>query len=72
MGDYKIDDKWRLLEPGMVLTIEPGLYLGSDKAIPKLYRDIGIRVEDDVVVTKDGPEVLTDSVVKEIADIEAH
>jgi len=50
VGDYKIDDKWRLLEPGMVLTI---------------------RVEDDVVVTKDGPEVLTDSVVKEIDDIEA-
>ena len=71
VGDYKIDDKWRLLEPGMVLTIEPGIYLAASKAIPKPYRDIGIRIEDDVVVTKDGPEVLTDSVVKEIDDIEA-
>ncbi len=70
VGDYKIDDKWRLLEPGMVLTIEPGIYLASAKAIPKPYRDIGIRIEDDVVVTKDGPEVLTDSIVKEIDEIE--
>lgn len=71
VGDYKIDDKWRLLEPGMVLTIEPGIYLAASRSIPKQYRDIGIRVEDDVVVTNDGPEVLTDSVVKEIDDIEA-
>ena len=71
VGDYKIDDKWRLLEPGMVLTIEPGLYLNAARAIPKQYRNIGIRVEDDVVVTSEEPEVLTDSVVKEIDDIEA-
>ena len=71
VGDYKIDDKWRLLEPGMVLTIEPGIYLAAARSIPKQYRDIGIRVEDDVAVTNDGPEVLTDMVVKEIDDIEA-
>jgi len=71
VGDYKIDDKWRLLEPGMVLTIEPGLYLNAARAIPRQYRNIGIRVEDDVVVTSEEPEVLTDSVVKEIDDIEA-
>ena len=66
VGDYKIDDKWRLLEPGMVLTVEPGIYLAAARAIPKQYRDIGIRVEDDVAVTADGPEVLTAAVVKEI------
>ena len=71
VGDYKIDDKWRLLEPGMVLTVEPGIYLAAARAIPKQYRDIGIRVEDDVAVTADGPEVLTASVVKEIDEIEA-
>ena len=71
VGDYKIDNKWRLLEPGMVLTIEPGLYLNAVRAIPRQYRNIGIRVEDDVVVTSEEPEVLTDSVVKEIDDIEA-
>jgi len=71
VGDYKIDDKWRVLEAGMVLTIEPGIYLGGARAIPKQYRNIGIRVEDDVVVTSDGPEVLTGSVVKEIDEIEA-
>ena len=71
VGDYKIDDKWRLLEPGMVLTVEPGIYLAAARAIPKQYRDIGIRVEDDVAVTADGPEVLTAAVVKEIDEIEA-
>jgi len=71
VGDYKIDDKWRLLESGMVLTIEPGIYLAATKTIPKQYRDIGIRVEDDVAVTADGPEVLTGTVVKEIDEIEA-
>ena len=71
VGDYKIDDKWRLLEPGMVLTVEPGIYLAAARAIPKQYRDIGIRVEDDVAVTADGSEVLTAAVVKEIDEIEA-
>jgi len=71
VGDYKIDDKWRLLEPGMVLTIEPGIYLGSARSIPKQYRNTGIRIEDDVVVTNDGPDVLTEALVKEVDDIEA-
>ena len=71
VGDYKIDDKWRLLEAGMVLTIEPGIYLAAARSIPKQYRDIGIRVEDDVAVTNDEPEVLTDMVVKEVDEIEA-
>jgi len=71
VGDYKVEEKWRLLEPGMVLTIEPGLYLGSQSSIPKRYRNTGIRVEDDVVVTSDGPEVLTEALIKNVDDIEA-
>jgi Xaa-Pro aminopeptidase len=59
VGDYRIDGEWRVLEPGMVMTVEPGLYVGDDRKIPKNYRNIGIRIEDDVLVTKDGHEVLT-------------
>jgi Xaa-Pro aminopeptidase len=70
VGEYKIDSNWRLLEPGMVLTIEPGLYLGGSKAIPKRYRHIGIRIEDDVAVTKKGCEILSDAVPKSIEQIE--
>ncbi len=71
VGEYRINDEWRLLEPGMVLTVEPGLYLGDSRKIPAQYRNIGIRIEDDVVVTKDGHEVITSGVPKAIDDIEA-
>ncbi len=71
VGDYKVDDKWRQLEPGMVLTIEPGLYLPDTSDVPKRYRNIGIRIEDNVIVTDDGPEIITSAVPKEIAEIEA-
>lgn len=64
--------KQRLLEPGMVFTIEPGLYLKkNDKRIPARYRGIGVRIEDDVLITKDGHEVLTADVPKSIEGIEA-
>jgi Xaa-Pro aminopeptidase len=59
VGDYKVSDQWRLLEPGMVLTVEPGIYVPDIRSVPKRYRNIGIRIEDDVLVTKDGCEVLT-------------
>jgi Xaa-Pro aminopeptidase len=60
VGDYKIEDQWRLLEPGMVMTIEPGLYVAADaKGTAKRWRGTGIRIEDDVVVTRNGPTVLT-------------
>ena len=58
--------------PGMVLTIEPGIYVApDDESVDEKWRGIGIRIEDDVVVTQDGCDVLTKDVVKEIADIEA-
>jgi len=71
VGDYKVDGKWRVLEPGMVLTIEPGLYISSQKSVAKKWWDIGIRIEDDVVVTKTGSDVLSKNAPKTIDDIES-
>lgn len=72
VGNYKIDQEWRLLEAGMVLTVEPGLYIPADcKSVDEKWRGIGIRIEDDILVTAQGYEVLTSSVPKEIAEIEA-
>lgn len=71
VGDYKIADEWRVLESGMVMTVEPGIYVALDNAdVGRQWRGIGIRIEDDVVVTKTGHEVLTDGVVKTVRDIE--
>ncbi len=72
VGDYKIGDAWRLLEPGMALTVEPGLYIARGNTdVDEKWRGIGIRIEDDVVVTKEGHRVLTDGVPKTIEEIEA-
>lgn len=71
VGDYKLGEEWRTLEPGMVLTIEPGIYLPARRGIPRELRNIGIRIEDDVVVTRDGVEVLTDAAPKEPGAIES-
>ncbi|MDO6461763.1 Xaa-Pro aminopeptidase [Granulosicoccaceae sp. 1_MG-2023] len=71
VGEYKVDGQWRQLEPGMVVTVEPGLYITSGKGIPAKYENIGIRIEDDVAVTKDGPEVLSKDAPKTIDEIEA-
>lgn len=71
VGDYKVGGEWRLLEPGMVLTVEPGLYIRDSDKVPKKWHFIGIRIEDDVLVTKTGHEVLSASAPKEIADIES-
>ncbi len=71
VGAYKIENEWRLLQAGMVLTVEPGLYIPEDcKQVDAKWRGIGIRIEDDVLVTADGYEVLTHGVPKTIADIE--
>jgi Xaa-Pro aminopeptidase len=72
VGDYRVADEWRLLEPGMVMTVEPGIYISPDnKRVAKKWRGIGIRIEDDVVVTEGGHEVLTSSVPKSVEAIEA-
>ncbi|HXE76904.1 MAG TPA: aminopeptidase P N-terminal domain-containing protein [Rhodanobacter sp.] len=72
VGDYRVDGESRMLEPGMVLTVEPGLYVAADDpTVDERWRGIGIRIEDDVVVTKEGNDVLTAAMPKEIADIEA-
>ncbi len=72
VGDYKVDDQWRVLEPGMVLTIEPGLYImPDDEDVEPKWRGIGVRIEDDVVVTETGRKVLTSAVPKTVKEIEA-
>jgi len=72
VGDYKLADEWRVLEPGMALTIEPGIYIPAGvKGVPRRFDNIGIRIEDDVVVTRDGVEVLTAGAPKDPDAIEA-
>ena len=72
VGDYRIDGKYRLLEPGMVLTIEPGIYIAADsKGVAAKWRGIGVRIEDDVLVTAQGCEVLSGGVPKAVDEIEA-
>jgi Xaa-Pro aminopeptidase len=70
-GDYKRGGAWRALEPGMVLTVEPGLYIRPAPDVPEPLHDIGIRIEDDVLVTDARCEVLTAEAPKAVADIEA-
>ncbi len=72
VGDYKVAGQWRVLEPGMVMTVEPGLYVSPDNTdVDQQWRGIGIRIEDDVVVTKSGCRVLTEGVPKTVEAIEA-
>jgi Xaa-Pro aminopeptidase len=70
-GDYKRAGAWRTLEPGMTLTVEPGLYVRAAHDVPERLRGIGVRIEDDVLVTAPGCEVLTAAAPKAIAEIEA-
>ncbi len=72
VGDYKVGDQWRVLEVGMALTVEPGIYIAPDNQnVAKKWRGIGVRIEDDVVVTKQGCEILTGGVPRTVAEIEA-
>lgn len=74
-GEYKTGDpaldQWRPLAPGMMLTVEPGCYIRPSDDVPEAFHDIGIRIEDDALVTLNGCEILTDAAPKSIADIEA-
>ncbi len=72
VGTYKQGEAWVELQPGHVLTIEPGLYIAAERDdVPERYKGIGVRIEDDVLVTSNGPDVLTQNCPKTIEDIEA-
>ncbi len=71
VGDYKVGDQWRELEPGMVTTVEPGIYIAPQRGVPKRFHNIGIRIEDDVLVTAKGPDVLSKGLIKDPDAIEA-
>ncbi len=72
VGDYKVGDQWRVLEPGMVLTVEPGIYIPAGTGgVPRRWRGIGVRIEDDVLVTRDGQEMLTSALPRKAEEIEA-
>jgi Xaa-Pro aminopeptidase len=72
VGDYKVGDEWRVLEPGMVLTVEPGLYIAADsKGVARKWWNIGVRIEDDVLVTRNGNDVLSKKAPKTVDEIEA-
>jgi Xaa-Pro aminopeptidase len=72
VGRYKVRDQWRTLEPGMVFTVEPGIYIAAGtEGVPEDYFNIGVRIEDDILVTETGYEVLTSKAPKEVKDVEA-
>jgi Xaa-Pro aminopeptidase len=70
-GDYKAQGEWRPLLAGMTLTVEPGLYIRAAEDVPSAFHNIGIRIEDDVLVTAEGCEILSAATPKTVADIEA-
>ncbi len=70
VGNYKEDGQDRPLQPGMVLTVEPGIYIAPEAHVAKKWRGIGIRIEDNIVITKDGHTILTQAVPKSISEIE--
>ena len=70
-GEYKTGGEWRELQPGMVLTVEPGCYIRPGPGVPEAFAHIGIRIEDDALVTVGGCEILSAAAPKNVADIEA-
>lgn len=71
VGDYQVDEVWRELEPGMVFTVEPGIYVNPADDVDQRWHHIGIRIEDNVLVRRDGYEILTEAAPKAPDDIEA-
>ncbi len=72
VGDYKVGDQWRVLEPGMAMTVEPGIYIPPGaKGVHRRWQGIGVRIEDDVLITRDGIEVLTRALPREPDEVEA-
>lgn len=71
VGNYKEAGQDKPLEPGIVITVEPGIYISSSSEAPEKYHGIGVRIEDNIVITNEGCEVLTDNAPKEVKDIEA-
>ncbi len=72
VGDYKVADQWRVLEPGMVMTVEPGIYIPpGTRGVAKRWQGIGIRIEDDVLVTRDGCDILTKDLPRDADAIES-
>ena len=65
VGDYKVGGEWRVLEAGMALTVEPGIYIRPSPKIAKEFWNIGVRIEDDLLVTADGAEVLSGDLEKD-------
>src|SRR5471032_124731 len=70
-GEYKLEGQWRPLVEGMTLTVEPGCYIRPGEDVPKAYWNIGVRIEDDVLVTRDGCEVISTATPKSVKDIES-
>ncbi len=71
VGDYRVDEEWRLLEPGMVMTVEPGIYIpAGSKGVARRWWNIGVRIEDDVLITRDGNEVLSRGLTRDPDEIE--
>jgi len=72
VGRYKEQSEWVILQSGMVVTVEPGLYISLDATeVPSKWRGIGIRIEDDVLITEDQPEILTQGLPRTVKEIEA-
>ncbi|WP_300444998.1 M24 family metallopeptidase, partial [Zoogloea sp.] len=70
-GEYKLAGEWRLLAAGNVLTVEPGAYIRPADGVPEAFWNIGIRIEDDALVTDTGCDIITIATPKSVADIEA-